>query len=223
MPKWLIIVVYWLSGACLVAAVGYWIGEDSYRLSTQGRTAIATVTRIEKRTTGSGQNTQTSTVHHVRFESADAQIHQGVIDAGWFAPETGETIEILYDPGRIGFRELLEVFFQIHDPTTLNRQGNDIGTAYRSAIFPTTPAQQAAAETTREAFQGELTRVGAGEISTVIQPAEQAGPFWYAEDYHQQYLHKNPNGYCNHGPNGLTCPVGVANLPAQVDVAPPSA
>ncbi|MCA9075718.1 MAG: DUF3592 domain-containing protein [Planctomycetaceae bacterium] len=98
MPKWLIIVVYWLSGACLVAAVGYWIGEDSYRLSTQGRTAIATVTRIEKRTTGSGQNTQTSTVHHVRFESADAQIHQGVIDAGWFAPETGETIEILYDP-----------------------------------------------------------------------------------------------------------------------------
>ena len=66
-----------------------------------------------------------------------------------------------------------------------------------------------------------MTRVGAGEISTAIQTAEEAGPFWYAEDYHQQYLDKNPAGYCNHGPNGLTCPVGVANLPAQTDVAPP--
>ena len=134
-----------------------------------------------------------------------------------------ETVLVAYDPAVTSPELILKAFWENHDPTTLNRQGNDIGTAYRSAIFPTTPAQQAAAETTREAFQGELTRVGAGEISTIIQPAEQAGPFWYAEDYHQQYLHKNPNGYCNHGPNGLTCPVGVANLPAQVDVAPPSA
>ena len=67
-----------------------------------------------------------------------------------------------------------------------------------------------------------LTRAGRGEITTTLASATDAGPFWYAEDYHQQYLHKNPNGYCNHGPNGLTCPVGVASLPAQTDIAPPA-
>jgi peptide-methionine (S)-S-oxide reductase len=133
-----------------------------------------------------------------------------------------ETVLVAYDPSVTSPELILKAFWENHDPTTPNRQGNDIGTAYRSAIFPTTPGQTAAAETTREAFQGELTRVGAGEISTVIQPAAEAGTFWYAEDYHQQYLHKNPTGYCNHGPNGLTCPVGVANLPAQQDVLPPA-
>lgn len=133
-----------------------------------------------------------------------------------------ETVLVAYDPSVTSPELILKAFWENHDPTTPNRQGNDIGTAYRSAIFPTTPGQAAAAEATREAFQGELTRVGAGEISTVIQPAAEAGTFWYAEDYHQQYLHKNPKGYCNHGPNGLTCPVGVANLPAQQDVLPPA-
>ena len=132
-----------------------------------------------------------------------------------------ETVLVAYDPTVTSPELILKAFWENHDPTTLNRQGNDIGTAYRSAIFPTNPVQKAAAEATRDAFQGELTRVGAGEISTAIQTAEEAGPFWYAEDYHQQYLDKNPAGYCNHGPNGLTCPVGVANLPAQTDVAPP--
>jgi len=132
-----------------------------------------------------------------------------------------ETVLVAYDPTVTSPELILKAFWENHDPTTLNRQGNDIGTAYRSAIFPTNAVQKAAAEATRDAFQGELTRVGAGEISTAIQTAEEAGPFWYAEDYHQQYLDKNPAGYCNHGPNGLTCPVGVANLPAQTDVAPP--
>lgn len=133
-----------------------------------------------------------------------------------------ESVLVAYDPTKTNPDLLLKAFWENHDPTTANRQGNDIGTAYRSAIFWTTPEQEAAARTTREAFQGELTRVNAGEISTQLTPAEDVGPFWYAEDYHQQYLHKNPNGYCNHGPNGLTCPVGVANLPAQTDILPPA-
>lgn len=133
-----------------------------------------------------------------------------------------EAVLVAYDPSRTSPELLLKAFWENHDPTTANRQGNDVGTAYRSAIFWTTPEQEAAAKATREAFQGELTRVGGGEITTQLASAEQAGPFWYAEDYHQQYLHKNPNGYCNHGPNGLTCPIGVANLPAQTDVLPPA-
>lgn len=133
-----------------------------------------------------------------------------------------EAVLVAYDPTQTSPELLLKAFWENHDPTQGNRQGNDIGTAYRSAIFWTTPEQEAAAHATREAFQGELTRVGAGEITTQLASAGEAGTFWYAEDYHQQYLHKNPNGYCNHGPNGLTCPVGVANLPAQTDIAPPS-
>ena len=78
------------------------------------------------------------------------------------------------------------------------------------------------AQRTRETFQRELTEHGHGRITTEIRPVSEAGRFWYAEDYHQQYLHKNPGGYCNHGPNGLTCPVGVANLPAQTDILPPA-
>ncbi|MFW5473932.1 peptide-methionine (S)-S-oxide reductase MsrA [Knoellia sp. CPCC 206450] len=133
-----------------------------------------------------------------------------------------ESVLVAYDPTQTTPELLLKAFWENHDPTTANRQGNDIGTAYRSAIFWTTPEQEAAAKATREAFQGELTKAGAGDITTQLASAEDAGTFWYAEDYHQQYLHKNPNGYCNHGPNGLTCPIGVANLPAQTDIAPPA-
>jgi peptide-methionine (S)-S-oxide reductase len=133
-----------------------------------------------------------------------------------------ETVLVAYDPTKTNPELLLKAFWENHDPTTANRQGNDVGTAYRSAIYWTTADQERAAQATREAFQGELTRVNAGEISTQLTPAADVGPFWYAEDYHQQYLHKNPNGYCNHGPNGLTCPVGVANLPAQTDILPPA-
>lgn len=133
-----------------------------------------------------------------------------------------EAVLVAYDPTQTTPELLLKAFWENHDPTQGNRQGNDIGTAYRSGIFWTTPEQEAAARATRTAFQGELDRVGAGTITTQLSPAAEVGPFYYAEDYHQQYLHKNPNGYCNHGPNGLTCPVGVANLPAQTDIAPPA-
>jgi peptide-methionine (S)-S-oxide reductase len=134
-----------------------------------------------------------------------------------------ETVLVAYDPERTTPELLLKEFWENHDPTQGNRQYNDVGTAYRSVVYTTTPGQAAAAEATRTAFQRVLTEAGRGEITTTIASAEDAGPFYYAEDYHQQYLHKNPGGYCNHGPNGLTCPVGVANLPAQTDVVPPSA
>ncbi|MFN8044558.1 MAG: peptide-methionine (S)-S-oxide reductase MsrA [Dermatophilaceae bacterium] len=132
-----------------------------------------------------------------------------------------ETVLVAYDPRAVTPEAVLKAFWENHDPTQGMRQGNDIGTAYRSAIYWTTPGQEAAARATATAFQGELTAAGFGAITTELRPASEAGTFWYAEDYHQQYLDKNPGGYCNHGPNGLTCPVGVANLPAQQDIAPP--
>lgn len=140
-----------------------------------------------------------------------------------------ETVRVVFDPqvAGPGGEALLKVFWENHDSTHLNRHGNDIGTQYRSAVWTTTPQQAQAAHAIREAFQGELTRLGLGTTVTTIedadaQYAEFGGPFYLAEDYHQGYLYKNPNGYCNHGPNGVTCPVGVANLPAQTDVLPPS-
>ena len=104
------------------------------------------------------------------------------------------------------------MFWENHDPTQGMRQGNDVGTQYRSAIYTTTDAQLAAAPASREAFQPVVTRGRARARSPPRSPP--AGPFYYAEDYHQQYLSdaKNPNGYCNHGPNGMTCPVGVARV-----------
>ncbi|MBR7743662.1 peptide-methionine (S)-S-oxide reductase MsrA [Phycicoccus sp. BSK3Z-2] len=133
-----------------------------------------------------------------------------------------EAVLVAYDPERTSPDLLLKAFWENHDPTQGNRQGNDVGTAYRSAIWTTTADQAEAAERTRTAFQQVLTGAGRGGITTTIASADEGGPFWYAEDYHQQYLHKNPAGYCNHGPNGFTCPVGVADLPAQTDVVPPS-
>jgi peptide-methionine (S)-S-oxide reductase len=120
-----------------------------------------------------------------------------------------ETVLVAYDPEVTSPELLLKAFWENHDPTTPNRQGNDIGTQYRSAIYWTTPEQEAAVKATSEAFQRELTEHGLGPISTEMRPASEAGEFYYAEDYHQQYLHKNPGGYCNHGPNGLTCQVGA--------------
>lgn len=135
-----------------------------------------------------------------------------------------ENVLIVYDPSQLSFYEILKTFWENHDPTQGMRQGNDIGTAYRSAIYWTTEGQRAAAEATRLAFQGELTSHGYGAITTEVRPATEAGAFYLGEDYHQQYLHKNPGGYCNHGPNGLTCPVGLLSgdsTPAQQDVLPP--
>ena len=133
-----------------------------------------------------------------------------------------ETVLVAYDPRAVTPEAVLKAFWENHDPTQGMRQGNDIGTAYRSAIYWTTPGQEAAARATATAFQGELTAAGFGAITTELRPASEAGTFWYAEDYHQQYLDKNPAGYCMHGPYGVSCPVGVADLPAQTDVVPPA-
>ncbi|SDY73117.1 peptide-methionine (S)-S-oxide reductase [Micromonospora pattaloongensis] len=118
-----------------------------------------------------------------------------------------EVVQVVYDPNEISYEDLLKVFWENHDPTQGMRQGNDIGTQYRSAIYTTTPEQLATAQASREAFAPVVAATGRGEITTEIAPL---GDYYYAEDYHQQYLHKNPGGYCNHGPNGMSCPIGVA-------------
>ncbi len=110
-----------------------------------------------------------------------------------------EVALVVYDPAEVALEALLKEFWEQHDPTTLNRQGNDVGTQYRSAIYPTTPEQRAIAEESLRRYQEKLTAEGYGTISTEITDAPEAGPFYYAEDYHQGYLHKNPMGYCNHG------------------------
>jgi peptide-methionine (S)-S-oxide reductase len=117
-----------------------------------------------------------------------------------------EAVLVVFDPKQISYDEILRLFWENHDPTQGMRQGNDVGTQYRSAIYATTDEQLAAAEASRERFQAELAKAGYGEISTEIAPA---GPFYYAEPYHQQYLAKNPNGYCGLGGTGVACPVGL--------------
>jgi peptide-methionine (S)-S-oxide reductase len=135
-----------------------------------------------------------------------------------------EAVLIAYDPSLTSPDLLLKAFWENHDPTQGFRQGNDVGTQYRSAIYWSTPFQEAAAQASREAFQDVLKGNGFGDITTEIRSAKEVGPFYYAEGYHQQYLYKNPGGYCNHGPNGMTCPVGLVRqdeVPAQTDVRPP--
>jgi peptide-methionine (S)-S-oxide reductase len=116
-----------------------------------------------------------------------------------------EVVRVVYDPKQVDLETLLQVFWEQHDPTQGNRQGNDIGSQYRSAIFTTTEAQQAAAEQSAAAFQQALDKAGKGQITTEIKPLE---AFYYAEAYHQQYLDKNPNGYCGLKGTGVTCPIG---------------
>ncbi|MFF0819422.1 peptide-methionine (S)-S-oxide reductase MsrA [Micromonospora haikouensis] len=120
-----------------------------------------------------------------------------------------EVVQVVYDPTVISYEDLLKVFWENHDPTQGMRQGNDVGTQYRSAIYASTDEQLATATASRDAFAPIVARAGKGEITTEI---DRLGDYFFAEDYHQQYLAptKNPNGYCNHGPNGLSCPVGVA-------------
>ena len=117
-----------------------------------------------------------------------------------------EVVLVVYDPAKITFAALLKVFWESHDPTQGMRQGNDTGTQYRSGIYATTDAQLEAAEASRAAFQERLSASGYGAITTEI---EKAPPFYYAEDYHQQYLAKNPGGYCGLGGTGVSCPIGV--------------
>jgi peptide-methionine (S)-S-oxide reductase len=117
-----------------------------------------------------------------------------------------EAVLVVFDPAQTSYEEILRLFWENHDPTQGMRQGNDVGTQYRSAIYTTSDAQRAAAEASREMFQAELSRASYGEISTEIA---EAGPFYYAEPYHQQYLSKNPSGYCGLGGTGVACPVGL--------------
>ncbi|MEU6719518.1 peptide-methionine (S)-S-oxide reductase MsrA [Nonomuraea sp. NPDC046802] len=119
-----------------------------------------------------------------------------------------EVVRVVFDPAKISYEELLKVFWEAHDPTQGMRQGNDVGTQYRSAIYYHSPEQQKAAETSREAYQEVLKSAGYGAITTELAPA---GPFYYAEEYHQQYLYKVPNGYCGVGGTGVACPVGLTS------------
>ena len=116
-----------------------------------------------------------------------------------------ESVEVEFDSAKVSYRRLLEEFWVMHDPTSLNRQGGDIGTQYRSAIFTTTSAQQLQAEVTRDVYQAALTRDGIGQIVTEIVSAEGV-PYFLAEEYHQKYLKKNPNGYDCHSSTGVNFP-----------------
>jgi peptide-methionine (S)-S-oxide reductase len=128
-----------------------------------------------------------------------------------------EAVLVVFDPAKTRYEEILRLFWENHDPTQGMRQGNDTGTQYRSAIYWTTEEQRAVAEATSAAFAEKLRAARYPEITTEIA---QAGPFYYAEDYHQQYLHKVPNGYCGLGGTGVSCPVGIgASTPAAVPVA----
>jgi len=129
------------------------------------------------------------------------------------AGRTGHTevVRVVFDPGQVRYEDLLRVFWESHDPTQGMRQGNDVGTQYRSAIYWRDESQRRAAEASREAYQSALRAAGLGEITTEIAPEP---PYYYAEDYHQQYLAKNPGGYCGIGGTGVSCPVGLGRAEA---------
>jgi peptide-methionine (S)-S-oxide reductase len=153
-----------------------------------------------------------------KFWQAPGVVSTQVGYAGGFTPNpyyeevcTGKTghaevVRVVYDPDRITYEELLKIFWESHDPTQGMRQGNDHGTQYRSAIYTYDDEQARAAAASRDAYQIQLGGAGFGAITTEIGSAPE---FWYAEDYHQQYLHKNPSGYCGLGGTGVSCPVGV--------------
>jgi peptide-methionine (S)-S-oxide reductase len=156
-----------------------------------------------------------------KFWEADGVYVTAVGYAGGYTPNpsyeevcsgrTGhnEVVRVVYDPAEISYDQLLRIFWENHDPTQGMRQGNDVGTQYRSGIYTYSDAQAAAAEASRDAYQPVLENAGYGEITTEVVPAPE---FYFAEDYHQQYLAKNPAGYCGLGGTGLSCPVGVAPL-----------
>lgn len=117
-----------------------------------------------------------------------------------------ETVRVVFDPAEIDLERLLQHFWEAHDPTQGNRQGNDVGSQYRSIILTADESQQALALRTREAYQRALARSGGGRITTEVEPL---GDFYYAEEVHQQYLHKNPGGYCGLAGTGVSCPIGL--------------
>ena len=118
-----------------------------------------------------------------------------------------EVVRVVFDPAKISYEKLLKAFWENHDPTQGMRQGNDVGTQYRSGIYVYSPEQRRLAEASRDAYQQQLTKAGFGKITTEILDAPE---FYYAEDYHQQYLAKNPWGYCGIGGTGVACPTGLA-------------
>ncbi|MEV0752784.1 peptide-methionine (S)-S-oxide reductase MsrA [Streptosporangium sp. NPDC050280] len=124
--------------------------------------------------------------------------------------QTGHTelVRVVFDPSKVSYEELLRVFWEAHNPTQGMRQGNDVGTQYRSAIYFNSPEQEKSALTSRDAYQQVLTESGYGPITTEIAPA---GAYYLAEEYHQQYLHRNKNGYCGIGGTGVACPVGLTS------------
>ena len=153
-----------------------------------------------------------------KFWQADGVFSTNVGYAGGFTPNpsyeevcsgfTGHTevVMVVWDPSRTNLENMLRVFWENHDPTQGYRQGNDVGTQYRSAIYWANDAQRIAAETSRDRFQAQLKAAGYGEITTEIAPL---GDYFYAEPYHQQYLGKVPNGYCGLGGTGVSCPIGL--------------
>jgi peptide-methionine (S)-S-oxide reductase len=155
------------------------------------------------------------------FWQAEGVYSTAVGYAGGFTPnptyeevcsgQTGHTEVVLvaFDTARTGLEEMLKLFWEGHDPTQGMRQGNDVGSQYRSAIYFADETQRAAAETSRETYQLMLAAAGHGEITTEIAPRDPTHPLYYAEDYHQQYLAKNPGAYCGAGGTGVACPVGL--------------
>lgn len=153
-----------------------------------------------------------------RFWETDGVYSTAVGYAGGFTPNptyeevcsgrTGHTeaVLVVYDPDTVSYDELLRIFWEAHDPTQGMRQGNDVGTQYRSAIYTLDEEQVAAARSSRDAYADALGRAGYGAVTTEIEPLD---TFYYAEDYHQQYLAKNPGGYCGIGGTGVSCPAGV--------------
>jgi len=130
-----------------------------------------------------------------------------------------EVVRVVFDPAVVTYKALLQRFWESHDPTQGMRQGNDVGTQYRSAIYTSGDDQRLAAATSRGAYQESLTQAGFGPITTEIR---EAGPFYFAEEYHQQYLAKNPAGYCGVGGTGVTCPVGALRSEPRSHSAPSS-
>ncbi|MBL6642841.1 MAG: peptide-methionine (S)-S-oxide reductase MsrA [PS1 clade bacterium] len=154
-----------------------------------------------------------------KFWQAEGVYSTQVGYAGGFTPnpsyeevcsgQTGhnEVVQVVFDPAQISFEEILQIFWENHDPTQGMRQGNDVGTQYRSGIYCLDAAHKAAAEASRDMFQAKLTAAGFDAITTEIVDAP---VFYYAEDYHQQYLGKNPNGYCGMGGTGVSSPIGLS-------------
>jgi peptide-methionine (S)-S-oxide reductase len=153
-----------------------------------------------------------------KFWETDGVYSTAVGYAGGFTPNatyeetcsglTGHTeaVLVVFDPARLSYDQLLKVFWENHNPTQGMRQGNDVGTQYRSAIYYTSQAQHAAIDNSLKMYQERLNTAGFGEITTEVKPL---GEFYYAEPYHQQYLAKNPNGYCGIGGTGVSCPIGL--------------